>query len=269
VAYSTLHALAVGAIIVLFGSCLSVLVIAGGLASPVSSHLEPAELHHATSLAIVNASADALAGYAVMAKSGSVSDVQATWNVPQIAAKCPTSQRFSAFWVGIDGVTGSTAEEIGTNTDCLGGAASYTVSYEYILGVPTTTSMVISPSNTVHAEVKYSSTTHKFTMSIKDLTNGKSFTVTKAVTAAKRSSAAWVVEAPLNGTSHEWLTDFGWVVFHNASATISGATHSISGFASVWKITMYNLSGTVIRAVPLSWANGGATFRINWKASAP
>lgn len=258
----------VGLMIGLLASACSGLAIAAVHASPLSSGSTPGGSFHVRSLSTIQATSNDYAGYAIMTKAGAVSDVKATWNVPQIAAKCPSSLQHAYFWVGIDGFAGSTLEQIGTATDCSAGSASYHAWYDFFPAFPQTLPMTIAPTNTMHAEVKYSASTHKFTMSISDASTGKSFSISKAVSAAKRASAEWIVEAPLNGTSIYPLTDFGWVVFNNASATISGITHSISGFNN-WEITMWNIAATAKKAIPLSTANGGRTFRVNWNSSGP
>lgn len=208
------------------------------------------------------------AGYAIKTAKGAVSDVSARWQVPQIAATCPTAARYSSFWVGIDGDGSPTVEQIGTDTDCSGGSAVYYAWYEFYPGPSHNLAMTISPTNWMSADVHYSTSTAKFTLAIKDMTTGKSFSTSSAVSGAKRSSAEWIAEAPSSGMTILPLTNFGWVTFRYASATISGHTHSISGFSNI-AITMWNVGGTKVMASVGGLTFSGTTFKVTWKSAGP
>jgi hypothetical protein len=208
------------------------------------------------------------AGYAIKTARGAVSDVKATWQVPQINATCPTSARYSSFWVGIDGDGSSTVEQIGTDTDCSGGSAVYYAWYEFYPAASQTISMTISPTDKMSADVHYSTSTAKFTLTIKDVTTGSSFSKTSAASGAKRMSAEWIAEAPALGTTIQKLTNFGWVTFRNAAATISGHTHSISGFSNI-AITMWNMANTKVMASVGVLTFSGSTFQVTWKSAGP
>lgn len=214
-----------------------------------------------------NGTSNADAGYWITSTPGTVSDVKAVWNVPQLAAKCPATRQMSSFSVEISGINQSTAQQIGTETDCAGSTITYYAWYDFYPATPVKISMTISPTDTMHAEVRYSPTTHKFTLSISDAKTGKSFSIAKAVSKAQRAYAEWNVEAS-GHASNIPLTDFGWVVFKNASTTIAGGTGSIGAFTNV-RFTMWNNAGTAKMAIPLSLANGGATFRVNWISAGP
>src|SRR5215472_3488086 len=59
-------------------------------------------------------------GYAVTGAKGSVSDVTGSWIVPTMdCSTTPTG--YSAMWVGIDGYSSNTVEQIGTESDCVNG----------------------------------------------------------------------------------------------------------------------------------------------------
>jgi hypothetical protein len=208
------------------------------------------------------------AGYVIQSAAGRVSVVQASWKVPQVAAPCPSSARYSAFWIGIDGDGSSTVEQIGTATDCSSGSASYYAWYEFYPGPLHKIPMTISPTNNMHAEVNYSTITKLFTLSLTDLTTGSASAVSSRMSTAKRASAEWIAEAPSSGAKVLPLTDFGWVTFSNASATISGHTHSIRGFTNV-ALTMWNIAGTTVMASPAALLSSGTEFVVTWKSKGP
>lgn len=268
----------------MFGSqqkLLTVLVLVGfvgsGFAalalSPVSPSRDrsagvPAFPTHSLFHGTTTATSSNWAGYAIKTAKGAVSDVRARWQVPQIAVNCPNSARYSAFWVGIDGDGSSTVEQIGTDTDCSGGSAVYYAWYEFYPNPSHVISLTISPTDRMYADVHYYSSTAKFGLTIQDITTGKAFSISGAMTTAKRASAEWIAEAPALGTTIQPLTNFGWVTFRYAAATISGHTHSISGFSNI-AITMWNLSGTKVMASVGSLSFGGTTFQVTWKSAGP
>jgi hypothetical protein len=245
--------------------------LAGSPAS-VSSHqsaggsaFTPPSLFHGTT---TGTSAN-WAGYEIKTAKGAVTDVRARWQVPQIAALCPSSAtRMSSFWVGIDGANSPTVEQIGTDTDCSGGSPSYYAWYEFYPAASNTISLTISPTDRMYADVHYYSSTKTFGLTITDITTGKGFSTSGTVTNAKRSSAEWIAEAPALGTTIQSLTNFGWVTFRYASATISGHTHSISGFSNI-AVTMWNLPGTKVMASVGGLSFGGTTFQVTWKSRGP
>lgn len=243
------------------GSAISAVAIGAAVAAPAA----PSALFHSANFGTTATTSNNWAGYDIKTAAGKVTDVKGNWNVPQIAKACPSSARYAAFWVGIDGDGSPTVEQTGTATYCVSGSPVYFAWYEFYPAGYVTLSMTISPADHIHAEVKYASS--KFTVTLQDTTTGHSFSHTQSDSAAKRMSAEWIAEAPSSSTVLP-LTDFGWVTFNHASATISGHTHSISGFNNN-EITMWNLAGTKIMALPNALSSGGTTFKVTWKNSGP
>jgi len=212
-------------------------------------------------------------GYAVTGANGSVSDVKASWKVPLVA--CPTntingSGGYAAFWVGIDGWSSNTVEQIGTDSDCVSlSGAPYTPTYyawfefypqnSYYLefnngqckSMPNSATC-ISPGDAISAEVKYSGTASggrnrrgggpEFTVTITDVTQGWMFNTTSTVSSAKQSSAEWIAETPCCQRNRQFLplADFGTADFgadftnvvSTASATVSQTTGPIGAFGN-------------------------------------
>ena len=208
-------------------------------------------------------------GYAVTGPVGSVSDVKGSWKVPAIVGDCPTTSQYSSFWVGIDGISSNTVEQIGTDSDCLKGSAVYYAWYEFYpsrgYGL-----FYVNPGDVVSAEVNYSNET--FTVSILDLTSDRSFNTSQRVRSAQRSSAEWIAEAPSSRRISLPLANFGNVYFGSDNtgvsatcyATVSGATGTIATFgSSVQQITMVNSSGAT-KAQPSGVSSDGTSFSIKW-----
>jgi len=181
-------------------------------------------------------------GYAVTGSS--FTQVLGSWTVPSVnCAETPatrSSNVYASFWVGIDGYTSNTVEQIGTDSDCdytkQGSDATYYAWYEFYPSfsyeIP---SVPVSPGDEMSAEVNYSGT--EFTVTITDKTTGKSFSTTKSVKGAKRSSAEWIVEAPCcgRGGSYLPLSDFGTVGLgqdYNTTPHISGTNYATDSATS-------------------------------------
>jgi hypothetical protein len=215
-------------------------------------------------------------GYAVTGSAGSVSGVNGSWEVPKIVS-CPTASQYSSFWVGIDGFSSNTVEQIGTDSDCQNARAVYYAWYEFYPSPSYTISgFTVNPGDTISAEVKYSN--NKFTVSIVDVTSGKSYSTSATVRSAQRSSAEWIAEAPSSSRGVLPLANFGKVVFGydntavtgTCYATVAGATKAVGSFgSSVQEITMVTSSGKAVKAQPSSLSSDGTSFSVAWKTSGP
>ena len=84
---------------------------------------------------------------------GGVSEVEGSWVQP--AATCASGENsWSSPWIGIDGDTSSTVEQIGTDSDCVNGVQSYYAWYEmYPKGLVQLTNIVVNPGDTFTAKV--------------------------------------------------------------------------------------------------------------------
>lgn len=175
-------------------------------------------------------------GYAVTGSS--VSDVAGSWVVPTVST---STNGYSAVWVGIDGYSSSTVEQIGTGEDVANGKASYYAWYEmYPSGSVTiattndgTTPFAVKPGDSITGSVAYNASANDFVLTITDTTESETFSTTMASTAAMaRSSAEWIVEAPSSNRGVLPLANFGSVTFTNAYATVNGTTGAIDNWQS-------------------------------------
>jgi hypothetical protein len=210
-------------------------------------------------------------GYAVQSASA-FSDVVGTWVEP--TASCAFLQpSYSSFWVGLDGYSSSSVEQLGTDVDCSwSGTPSYYAWWEmYPAGSVSlsTSSYPVSPGDTMTAEVKRSGTT--YTLSLHS-SKGWTFTTVQSGTDAN-ASAEWVAEAPeicnIVVCHQSRLTNFGSVAFHGSTAATGGASSPISAFTAdggPHQITMASVTGTV-KAAPGPLSADGLSFTDVWKSS--
>src|SRR5262249_45542932 len=125
-------------------------------------------------------------GYAVTAGRGAVTDVAGQWVVPAVSG---SGTAYSSAWVGIDGFNSPTVEQIGTDSDLVNGTPQYYAWYEMYPSGSINLPLTIHAGDTMSADVSYAAS--KFTLSITDVTTGKSFTTTQTAPSAQRSSAEW------------------------------------------------------------------------------
>ncbi len=214
------------------------------------------------------------AGWAVTGPTHSVSKVTASWIEPKIQGRCPSTGQYASFWVGIDGYSSPTVEQLGTDSDCSGGSPSYYAWYElYPAGSHLISSLTISPGDVISASVSFAG--GKFTLKLTDVTTGHSFSKT-AKRSADRTSAEWIAEAPYSNRILP-LADFGVVDFGRSytgvattdNATISGTSGTIGSFSNAVSITMVTARGSATKATPSALSGSGSSFNVTWVSAGP
>lgn len=210
------------------------------------------------------------AGYAVQTsfdtpESDAVDAVEASWNVPAVDCSLSSGDYASAFWVGIDGISSESVEQIGTESDCIGGVPQYYAWYEVFPEDSVNLDIEISPGDEVTARVEHMSG-NTFRYTLRDLTTNRSVSVThQSRITADRSSAEWIAEAPTDGRNRLLpLADFSPVEFRNASATVNGRTGPISGQGWQYQLIIMESRGGSLKATPSALTAGGTTFSITW-----
>ncbi|MFI5240163.1 MAG: G1 family glutamic endopeptidase [Candidatus Saccharimonadia bacterium] len=189
----------------------------------------------------------------------SVSDVAGQWTVPKVT--CSRSTNYSSVWLGIDGYSSATVEQLGTEQDCYRGRAYYSTWYEMYPQYAYNTPVAIKAGDVMSAEVKYLGA-NQYSLSLNDLTTNKSFQTTQTMAGASRTSAEWIVEAPSSWYGVLPLANFSPVAFTNSQATLSGQTGSIN--SSSWQrdsITMVNYRGVAI-SIPSPLSTDGTSFSV-------
>ncbi|HZZ81149.1 MAG TPA: G1 family glutamic endopeptidase [Gemmataceae bacterium] len=207
-------------------------------------------------------------GYAVESNfnapaTNSVTAVSGSWVVPSVSG---TGTAYSSFWVGIDGFSSNTVEQIGTDSDLVNGVPVYYAWYEMYPNPSRSIALTINPGDTINASVIYSASTKAYTLSLTDATSGHSFATTQKVAGAKNNSAEWIAEAPSSNSGVLPLANFGTAQFTKASATINGSTGGIDN--SAWQSALINMvanNGTAKATTSSLNSNGG--FSVAWNNS--
>ncbi len=168
-------------------------------------------------------------GYAVTGSNGTFTSVSASWTQP--TATCTSSSsggkrgrgggsssdKYAAFWVGLDGYSSDSVEQTGTDSDCDGTTPDYYGWYEMYPADPVYFTNTVKPGDTISASVTFSGT-ETYTLVLEDVTEGWTETITKNQTGLDRSSAEVITEAPSSESGVLPLADFGTVTYTKATA---------------------------------------------------
>lgn len=208
-------------------------------------------------------------GYAVSA-AGKFTEATGGWTQP--SASCASSSRtYAAFWVGIDGYSSNSVEQLGTDSDCTAKKhPSYYAWWEMYPAASvslSTSTYPVKAGDSLTATVKRSGTSYALTLKSSE---GWTFTTAQSASNAN-SSAEWIAESPeicsYFSCSNARLTDFGAVTFANSEAAAGAALEAVSSFTTgsgPHEITMINSTGSVVRAQPSMLAAGGRGFSDTW-----
>jgi hypothetical protein len=270
-------------------------MLAGSAAQPAPTGVRRLARHHGT--ARIHRQRDDgtyestnWAGYAVTGAKGAVTDVKASWQVPPAQCSTTYANGYSSFWVGIDGWTSNTVEQIGTDSDCvsLNGKNDTPTYYAWFEFYPKGAYLIefpraISPGDIISAEVKATGGTatgprggnegSKFTATLTDLTTGYTFSTSASVAGAQESSAEWIAEAPCCSDKQGDvlpLAPFGTVDFGSDFTTVNSKTGALGSFgANVQQSIMVDESNsTIVKAQP-SAVSDGTSFSVQWFSPGP
>ena len=187
---------------------------------------------------------------------------------------CPGdhANEWASNWVGLDGFNNATVEQDGTAATCAGSGNTtpeYTAWYE-MYPAASVNVFSVKPGDTINTSVSYSN--GKFTLTVSDLTSGKSSTHTAKCASCTRASAEWIVERPELCTSATHcflahLADFGTTSM-SAKVRVAGvsAAQGIPNFRN-YNITMFDTTNTQLDSVgkvssnafPATWLAEGNT----------
>jgi hypothetical protein len=196
--------------------------------------------------------------------------VSADFTVPHLnPAKSPNNS-WAAHWVGLDGATNSTVEQVGIDTYIDNGVDYYYAWYEMFPAATTQVySLAASPGDNIQVGVYTVNGTYY--LSLNDTTLGAGFNATATVPAGytgQNKSAEVITEAPseLSGSSliQLPLADYGQVNYNNATVTSRNGTHGGLGSTSLWNgyaVKMVGSSGATL-STPSGLLNGTNSSRI-------
>ncbi len=198
--------------------------------------------------------------------NGSVTYAAGCWKVPVLTATPDSS--YCAIWVGIDGFTDASVEQIGTSHNWINGAQQNYAWFEmYPNGAYEINGFPVDIHDVMSARVGYKGN-GVFKMVLFNHTKGVSFTIPTSYTTsstALRSCAEWVVEAPYSGSILP-LSDFHLTTLNNCSAIINGVFGPIND--DLWENDAITMIGNSfgVEAIPSALTNNGNSFSVTWES---
>lgn len=225
---------------------------------------------HAPRIREKNGASANWSGYAVETnltnpQNNAVSNVSGTWTVPAVDCNVTNGiNTYSSAWVGIDGYSDNSVEQIGTEQDCINGSPRYYAWYEMYPKPSFMINLPVKAGDIISGKVQYLGN-NKFSLTLANATINRSVSLTQKSNAL-RQSAEWIMEAPWSGGVLP-LAKFGTINFSNAEATLNNTPGTISN--SVWQndaITMTNSSGAP-KATPSALSSDGSSFNVAWNSS--
>jgi hypothetical protein len=198
--------------------------------------------------------------------SNAVTYVTGSWTVPKVTGPSPRmGAYYSSVWVGIDGYSSNTVEQIGTEQDWFWGRPVY---YAWFGLYPNASYRIlapVSPGDKMTAEVSYIGD-GQFVFTLTNLTARIpwTFTTTQTLNGAQLQSAEWVVEAPSSRFRVLPLANFDSVTFSGASATLNSHTGTINDIS--WQntpIDMVTYRG-MLKATTSPLSPDGSSFSVSW-----
>jgi hypothetical protein len=158
------------------------------------------------------------AGYVATGSNGTFTSASSNWTEP-VGHCSGAGGKYAAFWVGLDGYTSPTVEQIGSEVDCTGFFPRYYAWYEVYPGTAVNFTNPVSPGDQFTGTVTYTAPS-TFNLVLKDVTKGWTQSVSSTLANAARSSAEVIAEAPCctAGGGILPLTDFGTASFNAATA---------------------------------------------------
>ena len=208
-------------------------------------------------------------GY-VARSSRSLSCVEGAWTQPSVT--CPSNGSASlAIWIGLDGETGvsrSTLEQIGTNTDCRSGHARTFAWFEVLPHDRFEQELRLEVSSGDRVAASIAVVGRSYHMVIEDLTSGQAIDTQQRSPGARRLTAEWIVEAPTVGCPNDCqvalLASFGTVSFTSARAVLAGVTGPIAdGRWTRVRLDLESRTG-LLKARPGPVGKDGASFADVW-----
>lgn len=182
-------------------------------------------------------------GYAIQTNfsrpaKNSVDYVSGNWTVPTLSASTPSAQGYCAIWVGIDGYSDGTVEQIGTESDWdVENGTQYDYAwvelypdFTYILATdepnnnqglfPISAGDAIGAAVYAYGEGAFALLIVNYTQQVGTSIPFSGGAVAYALEATNQNSAEWIVEAPYdNGILP--LAKFSTIQFTNCFATMS------------------------------------------------
>lgn len=190
--------------------------------------------------------------------NGTFTSVSGNWRIP--AVRCTKEDQLASTWVGLDGFSDATVEQVGTLQWCYLSKPTYYTWYEMYPANAVTVGMTAQPDDQISASV--SAAAGAYTLTLTDSTtagNNINQPENCAVTTCLDTSAEWVAERPSFSIGVAPLADYGTWDLTGGKVTHNAADITIYRDSMIDATGAYDLS-------TVSALKAGA-FTATWKNS--
>lgn len=195
---------------------------------------------------------------------GTFTKVSGQWKTPSV--KCTREDQLASEWVGLDGDSNSTVEQLGTLSWCYLGHATYFTWWEMFPGSTVEVGNALRPGDRIEAGVTRTGTS--YTLALTDFTHpANSFSTVQTCTTCQNTSADWIAERPSFTIGVAPLADYGSWTLSNASETAGGTTGTISSYPTYYKIDMVDATDTYPLSITGGLSSAGKVFTTHWTNS--
>ena len=211
-------------------------------------------------------------GYAVTSKKA-FTYVHTTFVQPAITCTGVADQ-WTSDWSGLDGYNTDTVEQDGTFAHC-GGTGNTTPKYEAwyeMFPANSVNAFAVHAGDIIDSSVSFAS--GEFTLTIADLSTGKSSTVSATCSGCVRTSAEWIIERPElcnNAGTKCFLTelaDFGTSSLTGDEAQLTGGNvKGVGGFNNIPIDMVDPVTGGGFISLDTVGAVSGKSFTATWDRS--
>jgi hypothetical protein len=205
-------------------------------------------------------------GYADTATtSQTFTKVSGNWTTPSV--KCSAEDQITSDWVGLDGFSDSTVEQLGTISWCFQSTPTYFTWYEMFPAGTVEVGTALKPGDKIAASVTRTGTSYALKLT-DSTTSGNNISVTKtcALATCLDTSAEWISERPSFSIGIVPQAHYNAFKLTSGAQTSSGKAGTIGGGPGVNAITMIDATQTYnLNAV--SGLTGGNSFSTTWKNS--
>jgi hypothetical protein len=221
-----------------------------------------------------------------------VSSVSGRWTIPEVdclGGEYANQDAFLAQWVGLDGFTSGTVEQLGTATQCYEGVEYYYVWYEMFPGGTVEEGTVACINLNTHCprpgdEVRASVVStndgagkNDYTLALSDTSRpSESFSISASCpdTTCVNSSAEWIVERPAFDLPFGFQilpqAEYDKTAFRDGTVSAGGVTSTIENYSgAVYDIAMIDDSQGYFLSCPGQTGRSGQLLLLSNAAACP
>ena len=250
------------------------LIVAAALVSPVAASASQHSGPMLRARGIPAVGSLNWSGYAVTKSDAPFTYVHSRFVQPSITCYGVKDQVMSA-WVGLDGYDNGTVEQDGIAAACKGPHHLTPVYYGWYEMYPENSVAVfpVTPGDVIDTVVSYAGGT--FSLTVSDLTSGRSKTHMATCAECGRTSAEWIVERPascktvdpFSGCFIDALANFGSVTMTQNTVQVAGGKVSAITAYPRHKMVIVDPESTGLKQLDAVSALGGQSFTIGWLAN--